>query len=85
MVGLPLAQLGAGAGLSEGDFNTINVPGFYSIAGTWQNGPAPFGASTVWTAILVVHGRNGYNLFYQTLYHSTRGVWQRYAASDGLS
>ncbi|WKL27063.1 hypothetical protein Q1M63_23270 [Sinorhizobium meliloti] len=49
------------------------VPGVYSIAGTWSNGPAAYGASNIWTAILVMHGRNANNLMYQTLYHSSRG------------
>lgn len=77
--GTPPSPTGAGVGLSDGDFNTIMVPGVYSIAGTWSNGPAAYGASNVWTAILVVYGRNSNNLMYQTLYHSSRGVWWRYS------
>lgn len=77
--GTPPSPTGAGVGLSDGDFNTIMVPGVYSIAGTWSNGPAAYGASNIWTAILVMHGRNANNLMYQTLYHSSRGVWWRYS------
>ncbi len=30
----------AGVGMVDGNFNTITVPGVYTIAGTWTNGPS---------------------------------------------
>lgn len=78
--GPPPSPTGANVGLSEGDFNTINVPGVYSIAGTWANGPT---GTATWTAILEVRGRNGSNLYYQTLYHSLFGVFERWTQETG--
>ncbi|WP_244563639.1 phage tail protein [Ensifer aridi] len=73
----------ADVGLSDGDFNTINVPGVYTIAGTWANGP---NGNVNYTAILEVKARSFSNLYYQTLYHTGLGTWERFtSASGGLS
>ncbi|RVK16208.1 phage tail protein [Sinorhizobium meliloti] len=47
---------GAGVGLADGDFNTVVVPGAYTIGGQWANGPAGPGAAGH-TGMLIVYAR----------------------------
>lgn len=54
----------AGVGLSDGNFNSLVVPGVYTIAGNWSNGP---GGDAPHTGILMVLARsfnNGYHHIY---------------------
>lgn len=55
----------AGVGLSDGDFNTIIIPGTYTITGSWTNGPSG-AAATGYTAILNVYRRFG--MVFQEIY-----------------
>ncbi|WP_457812158.1 hypothetical protein [Sinorhizobium meliloti] len=55
----------AGVGLSDGDFNTIIIPGTYTITGSWTNGPSG-AAATGYTAVLNVYRRFG--MVFQEIY-----------------
>ncbi|MFN3440838.1 MAG: pyocin knob domain-containing protein [Rhizobium rosettiformans] len=72
---------GAGVGMSNGDFNTVIIPGVYTIAGTWINGPP--GTSGV--AILDVRIRRYNNCYVQTLYTNDGQVWMRHTGSSGAA
>ncbi|AEH78752.1 hypothetical protein SM11_chr1476 [Sinorhizobium meliloti SM11] len=55
----------AGVGLSDGDFNTIIIPGTYTVTGSWTNGPSG-AVATGYTAILNVYRRFG--MVFQEIY-----------------
>lgn len=70
----------AGVGMANGNFNTITVPGLYSISGTWANGPT--GASNAaYTGVLEVRANAAGTVYQQTLYLNTGAVHQRFGAS----
>jgi hypothetical protein len=71
----------AEVGLTDGDFNTIIVPGIYTIAGSWVNGPN--GAST-YTGVLEVQARAFGNGFWQILRLGT-STWRRYTGTSGAA
>ncbi|MDX0698123.1 tail fiber domain-containing protein [Sinorhizobium medicae] len=58
----------AGVGMVDGNFNTITVPGVYTIAGTWTNGPSG-AAGSGYTAMLWVMARKFNNRWVQGLLH----------------
>lgn len=69
--------------LTNGDLNTINYPGMYTIAGTWANGPA---GTIGYTGLLRVEARSFSNLYVQTLTLSNGSIWMRFTTvSGGLS
>lgn len=69
--------------LTNGDLNTINYPGMYTIAGTWANGPS---GTAGYTGLLRVEARSFNNLYAQTLTLSGGQIWFRFTAvSGGLS
>ncbi|MDX0218621.1 hypothetical protein GOC40_11525 [Sinorhizobium meliloti] len=72
----------AGVGLQDGDFDAINVPGVYTIAGSWTNGPI---ASSSTTALLAVTRRVYDNLYYQALYWGTSAYRRMTTVVGGLS
>jgi hypothetical protein len=69
----------AEVGLTDGDFNTIIVPGVYTIAGTWVNGPNGSGS---YTGVLEVRARTFNNGFWQILRVGT-DTRRRYTNSSG--
>jgi hypothetical protein len=72
------APSAADVGLADGDFNTITVPGVYTIANNWNNGPDGVGPGYV--GILEVRARAFSNLYVQTLYYNVSGrlqIWGR--------
>jgi len=81
--GLAPQPVNAGVGLADGDFNTVTVPGVYTIAGAWSNGPEGT-ASTAYAALLEVQARSFSNLFVQIVRYGTapHRVWRRRASSD---
>lgn len=75
----------AGVGLADGDFNTVNFPGVYTIAGTWSNGPSGTGA---YTGILEVYSRRFNNLLVQKLRQGSTTnhvVYRRVSGDNGLT
>lgn len=74
----------AGVGLADGDFNNVLVPGVYTVAGAWSNGPAGAGAIT-YVGVLEVRARTFGGYWQQTVYLSTGAVWSRYATGDGTA
>jgi hypothetical protein len=69
----------AEVGLVDGDFNTIIVPGIYTISGSWINGPN--GAAS-YTGVLEVQARSFNNGFWQILRVGT-DTRRRYTNSSG--
>lgn len=72
----------AGVGLADGNFNTINVPGVYTIANDWANGPAG-AASSGYNGILMVLARQFSNSYQQIFYESSGNVHRRYTTEVG--
>lgn len=60
--GEPSVPSASGVGLSDGDFNTVNVGGVYNIAGNWINGPSG-SASAGYAGVLQVFQRNSAQSF----------------------
>jgi hypothetical protein len=76
---------GAGVGLTDGDFNSITLPGVYTIGGQWANG---FGgaAPTSYTGILIVYAR--FSQVFQEIWMATAGSpnrWARWTATNNGS
>ncbi|MCO5962373.1 phage tail protein [Sinorhizobium meliloti] len=76
---------GAGVGLIDGDFNSVVLPGVYTISGQWANG---FGgaAPTSYTAILIVYAR--FSQVFQEIWMATAGSpnrWTRWTATNNGS
>lgn len=76
---------GAGVGLTDGDFNSITLPGVYTIGGQWANG---FGgaAPTSYTGILIVYAR--FSQVFQEIWMATTGSpnrWTRWTATNNGS
>ncbi|WP_244563834.1 phage tail protein [Ensifer aridi] len=71
----------ADVGLSDGNFNTITVPGAYTITGTWSNGPQ---GSGTYTGVLEVHARIFNNGYWQILRLGT-ATWMRYTGTSGAA
>jgi hypothetical protein len=73
----------ADVGLTDGDFNTIIVPGTYTISGDWLNGPS--GPSlTSYAGILEVTARSTQNGYYQTFYAGDE-IWTRLTNVTGAT
>jgi hypothetical protein len=70
----------AGVGLADGNYNAIRVPGAYSIAGNWTNGPRGSG-STGYNGLLVVYARQFNNGYWQILYLNDGLTYQRYTST----
>ncbi|MDX3929264.1 MAG: pyocin knob domain-containing S74 family peptidase [Shinella sp.] len=73
---------GAGVGLADGDFNSINIPGVYTIASNWINGPLG-AASTGYAAIMVVLARSFSNGYVQIVHLNGGEVWKRHTSESG--
>lgn len=68
----------AGVGLSDGDFNTVVVPGTYNITGSWGNGYSGAAASTTF-GLLHVFARG--SQIYQEYWTATAGPRKYYRFS----
>jgi hypothetical protein len=79
--GPPAEPSNAGVGLADGDFNTINYAGLYTIAGSWANGPNGAGAAT-YTGILEVRTRRYANFYVQYIYLGS-AVYRRFTTTAG--
>ncbi|APO74278.1 hypothetical protein AM571_CH01443 [Rhizobium etli 8C-3] len=73
----------AGVGLADGNMNTINVRGEYTIAGDWTNGPDGAGAVT-YSGVLDVMVRTFNNFFKQIFYRSGGRIYSR-ESTDGAT
>ncbi|OJF97563.1 gp53-like domain-containing protein [Pararhizobium antarcticum] len=72
----------AEVGMTDGNFDGINVGGVYSITGTWSNGYA--GASgSAYTGMLVVYARSFSNHYVQVYYRNNGDVWMRFTGASG--
>ncbi|RVK13428.1 pyocin knob domain-containing S74 family peptidase [Sinorhizobium meliloti] len=74
----------ADVGLTDGDFNTIRIPGAYTITGTWVNGYNGAAAGT-YTGLLIVHARSSSQVF-QEFYEANSGspiIWRRFSSTGG--
>ena len=75
----------ADVSMVDGDFNTINAPGVYTIGGSWSNGPTSAGATT-YTGILEVLKRAGNDGYTQIMRSTTSGsAWKRYTSASNAS
>ncbi|WP_437405021.1 pyocin knob domain-containing protein [Sinorhizobium meliloti] len=76
---------GAGIGLVDGDFNTVVLPGAYTIGGQWANGPAGPGAAGH-TGMLIVYAR--FTQVFQELWLATATSpirWTRWTSTNNGS
>lgn len=76
---------GAGVGLMDGDFNSVTLPGAYTIGGSWANGPAG-AASTGHTGMLIVYAR--FTQVFQELWLATATSpirWTRWTSTNNGS
>ncbi|WP_234836873.1 pyocin knob domain-containing protein [Sinorhizobium meliloti] len=68
----------AGVGLSDGDFNTVTVPGTYAITDSWVNGPSGAGSS-IYAGIMEVTARFSHRWQVYVLSTSTESAsWGRF-------
>lgn len=75
----PIPSL-AEVGLADGNFNAINVPGAFTIAGSWSNGPRG-AALTGYNGLLLVYARQYNNGYWQILYLNDGNTYQRYTST----
>jgi hypothetical protein len=72
----------ADVGLSDGNFDGINIGGVYTITGTWTNGHNGASGAT-YTGMLVVYARSFSNHYVQVFYRNNGDVWMRFTTASG--
>lgn len=72
----------AEVGMTDGNFDGINVGGVYSITGSWSNGYVSASVST-YTGMLVVYARILQSHYVQLYYRSNGEVWMRHTSVVG--